>query len=276
MAPTVEEILKQSGLSDDAIKALDAKIVSGFTTVLRTAAETEAAAAQAKEAAEIARRAQQQQYETQIAPALDKWGSDQANLIAERDFYRTQNEQARGAGFVPKEAPTYKPGTTPANPSTTENTVPGSPRFLTADAGIAALSNATWMQQEHFRLYGTMPPDELYTLMKEANDRHLGFKEYVEQKYKFPERRTAIATEAKNKELDAVRAETRKAVEKELAEKFGNNPNVRVPSESSFATIHKGVESGTRKDPLSMTQAQRREYTRQNIQSDLSSNSGAA
>ena len=50
--PTVQEVLKQSGLTDEQITALDAKAISAFTGVLTTAEQERQAAQQAAAKAE--------------------------------------------------------------------------------------------------------------------------------------------------------------------------------------------------------------------------------
>ena len=83
--PSTKEILKATGLTDEQINALDAKILSSFDTVLTTAQ-------QERDAAELASRAQRELYDTQIAPALDQWGNEKATLEATAAFYKTQAE----------------------------------------------------------------------------------------------------------------------------------------------------------------------------------------
>jgi hypothetical protein len=135
--PTVQEILKQSGLNDEQIAAVDAKVMAGVTGVLtaaeqaqHTAQEAAAkanadllatqqaqekadkerqAAVQEKEAAETIKRANEQYYAESIVPALNTWGTEKANLEAEIAFYRKQNETARNSGFIAAEAPKFTP-----------------------------------------------------------------------------------------------------------------------------------------------------------------------
>jgi hypothetical protein len=77
---TVEEVLRQSGLTDEQIAALDAKIINGFTGVLSTAEQERQAAAQARESAEIAKRSNEKFYDETIAPSLNTWATERANL----------------------------------------------------------------------------------------------------------------------------------------------------------------------------------------------------
>lgn len=139
--PTVQEVLKQSGLNDEQIAALDAKVIAGVTGILtaaeqaqRTAQESAAkaeadrlatqqaqekadkerqAAVQEKEAADVIKRANEQYYAESIVPALNTWGTEKANLEAEIAFYRKQNETARTSGFIAAEAPKFTPPEVP-------------------------------------------------------------------------------------------------------------------------------------------------------------------
>jgi hypothetical protein len=170
--PTVAEVLKQSGLTDEQIAALDAKVVSGFGSVLATAEserqDAKAAAAQAEqdrkaaataaekaeqdrlatvaaqEAAEVARRANAEFYDQSIAPALNNWGTEKSNLEAQVAYYKAQNEGARAAGFIPAEAPAFQvPSPQPVNGqardangryvSNAPGGTPGSPTFTIED-----------------------------------------------------------------------------------------------------------------------------------------------
>jgi hypothetical protein len=170
--PTVHEILKQTGLTDDQIAALDTKVVSGFNSVLTTAEserqDAKAAAAQAEldrkasaqaaekaeqdrqaalaaqEAAEVAKRANAEFYDQSIAPALNNWGTEKSNLEAQVAYYKAQNEGARAAGFIPAEAPPFQaPGSQPGNGQARDasgryvpnapGATPGSPTFTMDD-----------------------------------------------------------------------------------------------------------------------------------------------
>lgn len=283
--PTVEEILKQSGLTDDQIKALDAKIMSGFNTVLSTATAAEANAVKLKDQAELTSRAQQHTLETEINPALDAWATDKANLEAQVSFYRTQNEQARSGGFIPQDAPGYKPPNTDPNAQpggnppargndgryvAGGNVVPGSPQYISIPDAYTALTNTTWAINEHLRLFGTPLPDEIQTLLQESNQNHLDFRTYVGRKYKFEEKRQEIATAAQKKHDDDIRKDERQKADKDWAEKTGNNPNVRPAESSQYSNLNKAVTAGQLKDPLSMSPAERHQQTRSSIQKDIS------
>jgi hypothetical protein len=269
---TVEEILKATGWTDEEVKALDAKKLGGFTQILSTAQ-------QAQEKAEFEHRAQATQYDETIAPALDKWANDSARLQAEVAFYKTQAEQAKAGGFIP----TAAPGTPVAAPELARNPagqfvaganpVPGSPQYMTREEGFRALSNTQWVLAEYMRLNnGAVPPDDIETLANEAVAQRLPLRDYAAKKYDFNAKREAIKAGEQKKHDDAIRTEEAARVNKEWAEKVGNNPNLRTAEVSRFATIDKAVKDGTRPDPLKMTREQRHEATRKQIQTEMAAN----
>lgn len=280
MAVTVAEMLKASGMTDEQIAGLDAKIVTGFQTVLTTAEQAQLSASQLKEQAELANRAQTELYDKEIAPALDQWGNEKVMLESERSFYRAQNEAARSAGFIPNDAPTFQPGGNPnrnQNPNAPTyvpgaNVVPGSPAFMTKAEGVRAVANATWVITEHMRLHGAPPPDDIETLASEAERQHLDFREHVKRKYNFEGRRKEIVEKKQNEEIDRRVAEQVKVKEQQLVEKFGSNPNVRMGAPSEFTNLRKGVDQKQVKDPLSMNKQERRDYTASLINRDMVEN----
>lgn len=265
---TVEEILRQTGLSEEQIKALDAQAMHGFTNVLNTA---EAARADAQEA----ERRYKHLYETEIVPALNNWGSEKATLAAERDFYKAQNEGARTAGFIPREVPGFTPQTTepPRDANgryvADANTVPGSPALQMRDV-MTGISNAQWAMNEHLRLYGQPMPDDFEALLSESSSKMLPFRDYVTQKYKFEDKRKEIADNKAKEHEASIRKDERQKIEKEYAERGGQNPNLRPASASHYATVRKAVQSGAVKDPVKISAEERRRQTRDMIAQDLS------
>jgi hypothetical protein len=266
--PTVAEILRQTGLTDEQIQGLDPKVVTGFETVVTSAAE-----AQSK--AELAQRAQEAMYAEQIAPALDKWGNDEANLRAQVAFYKTQVEAGKAAGFVPLEAPGFQTRSENGQFVAGANPVPGSPdqvvQLRTELAG--AFSDSMWAMQEYQRLNSKFLPDDVMQLVREAQSQRLPFRDYVERKYDFSGRRTAIQAEEQKKHDDAIRAEVGAQKDREFTEKYGNNPNIRAAEPSRFSTLERAVKEGQRPDPLSFGSAeQRRANTRSAIQAEMAEN----
>jgi hypothetical protein len=279
--PTVEEILKQSGLSEEKIKELDANAIKAFTTVLSTATAAQTEADRLKNEAEVALRAQQQMYQDEIAPALDGWGTEKANLVAERDYYRSQNQAARAGGFVPADAPGYQPpangGAQPARDGNGQfvaggNPVPGSPKFVTPEDMMGVLAKTSYAQNEYFRLFNKPLPDNIDTLALEAHAQRLDFKDYVERKYNFAQRRQELTTAEKQQYEAGIRKDEREKTTKELMEKVSNNPDIRVGTDSQYSNISQAVKTGERKDPLSMSANERHRSTQVAIAKDVAAN----
>jgi len=150
------------------------------------------------------------------------------------------------------------------------NIVPGSPQYMTREEGFRALSNTQWVVTEHMRLHnGAPPPDDLETLSNEAVSQRMPLRDYAAKKYGFAEKREAIKAAEQKKHDDAIRTEVEAKVNKDWAEKVGNNPNIRVAQTSQFATVIKAVKDGTRPDPVKMTQAERHASTQRAIQKDI-------
>src|ERR1700722_14218535 len=109
MSPvTVEQVLRQTGFSDQEIQQLDQRALGAFTGVLTSAQ-------QQREAAELAQQANRQFYDETIAPSLYSWEleknqleNDRAKLAAEAAFYREANAKARESGFIAPDSPTFQ------------------------------------------------------------------------------------------------------------------------------------------------------------------------
>ena len=273
--PTVEEILKQTGLSADDIKGLDPKITSGLTQVLTVAGQESANALAAREAAEKAQRSVSEKWDKEINPALDAWGVEKANKDAEIAFYKTQLEGAKAGGFLAADAP-ITPGTPAKGPDgkfvANGNTVPGSPgvdaQKIREEIG-SAFSFAADVQWKYQQLFGKQMPDSPTTLIKEAQEARMPAGQYAAKKYDFAGREAAVKAEDQKKHDDAIRAEVSAAKDKEWSEKTGSNPGVRRSEESRFSEIRAAEKAGKRPDPLMMTEAQRNRSTRDAIRSDI-------
>lgn len=280
--PTVQEILKQTGLSDAEIAALDQRIVGGFSTVLTTAEQVEKSAREQREQAELAKRSQEAQYKEEIVPALNTWGSEKATIMAEREFYRTQAEQAKANGFLPKDAPGYVPQNQQPRNQNGEyvqngNGVPGSPQFMKYEDGIKALSNVQYVSNEHIRLYGTPMPDRFENLVAEAAQQRMDFNDYVDRKYGFATKRQEIERKKAEDHDKEIADKAIKERDQYWAERTSGNPNTRIGADSEFATLRKGVDTKAVKDPLTFkTKEERHAYTRDLIQRDIAENAQAA
>jgi hypothetical protein len=279
---TVEEMLRQAGLNDDEIKALDQRATTAFNSAL-TQAET------LRSDAQEAERRYQHLYTNEMVPALNKWGTDAAQKDAEIAFYRAQLEGARTAGFIPKDAPGYAPAAAAPQPHDQPtrgpdgrylpggNPVPGSPGPGAGGGGrndytlaqiMKGISDSQWYANEYGRLYGGPPPDDFDALMQQADGKMQLFRDYVSQKYNFEGKRKELAETKAREHDDSIRKDERQKIEKEYAERGGSNPMLRAATSSNFATVRKAMESGRAKDPLTLNAEQRRMQTREMISTD--------
>jgi hypothetical protein len=267
MPKTVEDVLRESGLTDEQIKAIDQKAMQGLTTYAQSAN-------QSLEAAELAKRAQSDLYEKEIAPALDNWTKEKADKDARMAAYEAALKSAADSGF---QVPPILANRTPSperNPAgqfvAGANAVPGSPQYMSRDEGYAALSSIQYLNHEYMRLHnGAPPPDDLDVLAREAGQQHMSLKDWASKKYQFNEKREALKLAEQKKRDDALVKDTEDRIRKEYAEKFGNNPEIRSPQTSQFSTINKGVKEGQRPDPLKMNRDERRTATRQQIGKEI-------
>lgn len=256
--PTVQEILKQSGLSDEQITALDAKVITGFSGVLSTAeqerktaaeaaakaaeerqaaaeaaakaAEERKAAAQALEAEELRKRSNDEFYAESIVPALNSWSNEKTQKDAELAFYKTQLEGAKATGFIPTDAPGFEPQAAGAPQrdaqgryvAGTQGGTPGSPTFTmeAIDQRLGnGLSNIGWAMQEYQRLSGgQFLPDSFDKLAEEANSSRLPFRDYVARKYDFAGKQTEIQRKAQEDHDAKIRQEAAAPYETKLKE----------------------------------------------------------
>lgn len=264
-APTVAEVLKSAGLDDAAIAALDAKALAGFTNVLSTAE-------QERSAAELAQRAANQFYEETITPALNEWGTKEANLAAERDYYKTLALKAKDGGFV-AEVPPFNGGEQQRGEGgkfvPNSNAVPGSPNFQEFENKVAgAIGNLADLQWKYRTLYGKEMPDSPTALGAEAGAQKMSMADWAAKKYGFADKQAAIEKEAKDKEREAIRKEAIDERDKYYAERQGSNPMLRQGEASRYTEIRKAVTEGKREDPLKMTRDQRHAATAAAIRQD--------
>jgi hypothetical protein len=272
--PTVNEVLKSSGLTDEQIAALDAKVVAGVTQILSTADQTLAAA-------DLAKRSQAEMYDKEIAPALNNWANEKASYDAKMAAYEAALKSAKDGGFnIPDIL------TKPAEPAAgtrgpdgkfvtgAPGATPGSPTFVAdlrkeAGAAIGSMLDLNWKYQS---LYGQPMPDSPTSLIAEAQAQRMNPIEYAAKKYDFAGKEKAKKDAEQKAHDDAIRKEASDAKDKEWAEKTGNNPMMRQAETSRFSEVAKAVAKGERKDTMTMTPEARRAYTREQIHKEISAN----
>jgi hypothetical protein len=231
---TVEEVLRQTGFTDEQIKALDPKAITAFGGVLtaaekerQEAATKEAAAKHAQDDAELAQRSNVEFYETKIVPSLTAWEeekqkieNEKARAAAEAAFYRTQAEEAKKSGFIPNDAPGFDPAKFVApNPPARDDkgryvtnvpgATPGSPTFdvtqvySRAGDAIGVLADIQW---EHERLFGQKMPISPSELVRQADAVKLDPKTYAARTFNWDTRRQQMQEEEKKKLREEISA----------------------------------------------------------------------
>jgi hypothetical protein len=333
--PTVIETLMQTGFTKEQIEALDPKLVTVFTTIQTSAeqakADAERKATEAKSAAdkadadrqvwekakadaELLQRSNSEFYETKIVPGLTSWQdeqvklqTDKANAEALAAYYKAQNEGARAAGFIPKDAPEFTPTPNPTNGTrdaqgrfvpNAPGSTPGSPTFTMEqiDERLGnGISNVGWAMQEYQRLTGGQYlPDSFDKLSAEATSQKLPFRDYVARKYDFAGKQNAIVQKqqqehdakiaadrdaAKDAEWKAKLDEREKefaAKEKLHAERTASGSPVSVATSAKFPEIQRKVISKEMPDPLMMNDSQRRAATAKMIRDQIAEKENVA
>jgi hypothetical protein len=273
--PTVSDILKQSGFSDDQIAAMDNRAITAFSGVLSQAE-------QEHQAAELAKRANADFYDQQIVPALTGWDeekqrieNEKARVAAEAAFYRTQAEEAKKFGFVPADAPSFQgrdqqgryvagaPGATPGSPQFFDvNRV-----YERAGDAVSVIADIQW---EHQQLFGSPLPVSPSELIRQADAMKLDPKTYAARKFDFAGKRQEQEKRRQEAHDAEIAAKATAENDRKWAERVGSNPDVRMPlTNPKYTEIARAVKAGTRPDPLMMNESQRRAETRTAIRTEL-------
>jgi hypothetical protein len=278
--PTVQEILKTSGLIDEVIAGLPKEAVAAFGGIL-TDAETkvQTAAQQASEAAELRRQAELdrkdiQKYVDDYSLSLNKQGS----LQAKYDAVVAYVDSLKAQGFDVKLPVDVAPS------SEKKPVVPGSPAIggNAVDEGkiLGRVGNvmSQWLDanNEHIRLYGVPVPDPSTNIAEEAARARKPVGEYMAEKYKFRERQAAKEREA----YDArVAADVKAKVDEQLrveAEKRGSNPNLRAGESSRASHVPKLKTEEFHKGDGFQPKRQRESRMLENLHKDLEAIHSAA
>ena len=269
--PSVAEILRASGMSDEEIGKLDAKVTAGLTSVLTTAE-------QEREKAELAQRAVRETYDREINPALVQWANDKASMDTRLAAYESALKAAKEGGFQVPEilaTPVVTPGSPIRNPDGTFRPSGAPAPVQTLDTNklrdelggaFAFLADTSW---KYRNLFGTELPDPPTQLIREATAQRMSPADYAAKKYDFAGKERAKRESEQKAHDDAIRKETKEASDKEWSEKIGNNPNVRQAQVSAFSEVRQAVKEGKRADPLKMTPQERAKATRDNIRRDI-------
>jgi hypothetical protein len=282
--PTVEEVLRQSGFTDQQISEMDQRAITAFSGVL-SAAEAE------RQRAEVERQANASFYDNQIVPALTGWDeekqrleNEKARVAAEAAFYRTQAQEARNAGFIAQDAPTFQPprdgqGRYVANAGGT----PGSPVFQPQEVikragdGLAQIADVDW---KHRSLFDGKPlPISPSELIRQADAHNMSPMIYADRTFGFTQREQELQKQQQEAHDNKIKQDAVAERDKYWAEVTGSNPDIRRPQANVRMTeVAKAVRSGAAlpgapggklTDPLLLNEHERRMQTKAGIQAEL-------
>lgn len=268
--PTIAEVLKQSGFTDEQISGMDQKVVQaleGWGT------QTISTADQLRQAAELKERQLKDYVGTEINPKLNQWEQEKVSRDMENAALRRALDEAKAAGYQVPDIQIGKPAEPQRNAQgqfvANANPVPGSPAYATPAQVIRVQNEALWAMSEHMRLKGAPLEDEIEKLLSEADAQKLPFRQYVAQKYGFDAARKAIEDKKNKEREDAIRKDAITERDKYWAEKTSGNPMVRPAEQSQFSQIQKAVAEKKVADPLALSAQERRAATRQLISKDI-------
>jgi hypothetical protein len=292
MPKSLQEILKAAGKNDAEIKAIIDPLGGNtalFEKILQDADTANAQAAQRLTDAATKEKQINDFWNNEATPQINKALSEKATAEARANYYRTQNEEARKAGFIAADAPGYEPanngggnnggngnGNGNANGGqrdgngrfvSGQNEVPGSPAYMTLDQGTEAISTAAYLLTEHQRLFSEPLPN-LRELMTEASQSRRKAIDVWEEKYKVRDKRTSIAEAARLAEREAIRKEEREKLQVE----FGNmhaNENTRTMLPSRYPNVLRDKDTKAA-NKLAWTDPNKRENLRSRILEQVS------
>lgn len=242
--PTVEEVLRQSGFTDEQIAAMDTRAITAFSGVLSNADKTLQDAKTAQDAAELAQRSNVDFYENRIAPSLTQWEeekqrleNERAKATAEAAFYRVQAEEAKKTGFIPSEAPGFdaskftNPGNGNGQPRDQQGryvagvpgSTPGSPQFFDvnkvyerAGDAVGVIEDIAWTHQS---LFGKPMPISPTELIRQADSVKLDPKTYAARTFNFDARRLELQKQEQEARDQKIREEAVAPYEQKLKDK---------------------------------------------------------
>jgi hypothetical protein len=248
--PSLAEVLKQSGLSQEQIDALDAKFLSGVSTyvsgVYKTAEEKEQAAVAAAAKAEADRKAQEELttaakaaqdaaelnkrsvdefWNTTYNPGVAAWETERQKLAKEAAdaqaaaaYYKTQITGLKDLGFTPADIPNFTPPPAPVVEKT-----PGTPTFSEdaimkrLDQGVHTIQDISWKYQQ---LYGTPIPVSPSELVAKADAIKLSPMEYASRTFRFAEKEAEHRAAEAKKHDDGIAEAARAAEQSEWKAKM--------------------------------------------------------
>lgn len=269
----LRDVLKSNGYTDEQITSIaealgsNADAVKVFEQGLDSASEQLHQAQTKLDEANSKQQQVQQWWEQDATKQINDAYSRVAQAEARSAFYQKQVESAKESGFLPADAPAPAPQDPPPGRApdgrfvANANPVPGSPAYMTQEQGWKALASATWAMNEYQRLYGQPMPENVEDLVEQATRARREFRDYVSEKYKYPQRREEIQMAAQKAHDDKITSEALERYKKEQAERNGSNPDLRPGVPSNFSKFQQSPQGQT--DKLSWARPDAKERMRE-------------
>jgi ribosomal protein L32E len=245
-----KQFLLEQGYSeaDAATLAADEKMSRAITGAISRWTEAETFRAEAdrlKKEAEEATRRQNEFWTGEAVPALTKAEGRVATAEAERARLQSYLQSLKNQGYdVPAEyitaaggggggnSPVKPPDSTP--PYVTRDELSG--QFVSAADSLTLIQD---LNNEYHSLFGAFPTS-LNADFKEAQSARRPLRDYVRDKYKFADKKAEIEAKKLQESIDSKVREQVAVKEKELAAKYGSNPDLRVQIPSKFDSVKTG------------------------------------
>lgn len=235
---TAEEIAAVVG-NEKTTKAMTAALAKYDEGVsLSTKATTDL------EAAEAAKKDAEDFYETKVTPALAGIDKKVAMANSEAARYKAYLQSLKDQGYdVPADvlAAPVDPSKNPTNPNPTNGFTREDFNKEMQGTGLTLVSLNS-LSNEYFDLYGSpyLTGEQDFA---EAQKARKPMREFVRDKYKFEEKRTAKAAAADQARIDKIVGERVATEKQKLVEQYGSNPETRAPLASKFDKIEKSRET---------------------------------
>lgn len=250
--PTLTEVLKSAGVTDEVAAGLPKEVVAGLNafhadaeTKLSTAAHKATEAEEARRQAEIERK-DMQKYVEDYGQTLNAQGSLQAKYdatVAYMKSLKTQGFDVELPDDIAAGVGDGRKAVVPGSPAIGGNAVDEVKIISRVRGEVGSVfSQYIDANNDHIRLTGQPLPETSEAIAVEAARARKPVGQFIAEKYKHNELKATKETEAYNARVKADAAVIVAEERRKDAEKNGSNPNVRA-GESSRASIVPKIKS---------------------------------
>ena len=271
--PSVHEVLLATGFSEAEIAQMDQRATTAFSTILSNA-EAE------RQQAQLERQSNVQFYEEKVMPGLLSFDQERQELEAAKTKAEREAQYlraaAQAAGILPEEVTRDPNGRFVAGGGNT----PGSPTFLDPNQVAARIGDVagvlTDIQWKYQTLFGSPLPVNPSKLIQEADAVGQDPASYAARKFRFAEREQELAAKRQQEHDEAIKKAAAAERDRYWSERGGSNPDLRQAQTARMSEVRAAVKAGDVKDPLKMTDAERRAQSRKMIHKEIAEKAEAS